>query len=303
MNKKTLILGVVLLILIALAYLYQGPIKNWQKNLGKPTNFLARLNIGKIDKIEVTRTNEITILEKQEKGWKIYGTKDFYAEKNLMDNLLESLRIAVNSQLEIVSNNKERKKEFGVDSNGVNVKIYEIGEKKIDFIVGKSGSDFVSSYISTPEIDATYSLKENLRRFFDREEWRDLTIFSNDKEKIDKIRFQYPNREFTIEKKDGSWQGTIPEKFSVSIDKIDKILNIMSDLAAVSIPEQTFKDTGLEKHLIIVQATGESTNNTLMVGSANKEGLYFAKKGDSDNIYLINKEQKDELDKWIWQLK
>ena len=34
-----------------------------------------------------------------------------------------------------------------------------------------------------------------------------------------------------------------------------------------------------------------------------EEELYYAKTGDSDNIYLITKEQRDELDKKIKELK
>lgn len=37
-------------------------------------------------------------------------------------------------------------------------------------------------------------------------------------------------------------------------------------------------------------------------GANDGEELYYAKKGDSDNIYLITKEQRDELDKQIKDL-
>jgi hypothetical protein len=141
-----------------------------------------------------------------------------------------------------------------------------------------------------------------LREVFEQAEWRDLTIFSSAKEKINKIRFQYPNREFTVEFKNDKWSGVLPEKFTVNQEKIGKIAQIMSSLKAREIPEQTFKNTGLEKHLIIIEAAGEAIDNVLMVG-ASQGGLSYAKRGESDNIYLIDKSARDELDKWIWQLK
>ena len=78
----------------------------------------------------------------------------------------------------------------------------------------------------------------------------------------------------------------------------------MSNLTAISIPEQTFDNTGLEKNNIIVEATGEGINNTIMVGDAedDEESRYYIKRGDSDNIYLITKEQRDALDNQIWDL-
>ena len=121
---------------------------------------------------------------------------------------------------------------------------------------------------------------------------------------------QYPDREFAIEKvKNGDkeeWQGTLPYKFKVSEEKINKILNIMTSLRATRIPEQKFEGTGLEKHLIIVEASGDDVDSVLMVGDTYKDGeeeLYYAKRGDSDNIYLITKEQRDELDKTIRDLR
>ncbi len=97
----------------------------------------------------------------------------------------------------------------------------------------------------------------------------------------------------------------MPYSFEVDEDKISEILNIMSSLNAISIPEQIFDNTGLEKNNIIVEATGEEVNNILMIGDAeNEEEIrYYAKRGDSDNIYLITKAQRDALDKQIWDLR
>lgn len=296
--------------MIALAYLYQGPLRKWQNNLGKPKNILAKIDPAKIDKIEITSTDNTTVLTKSEDAlagsaqarWKYNNTKDFYVDPDLMARALSSLREAAKSEFELVSNNPERKSEFKTDSAGLMVKVYRSDKKIADFIIGGSSSDDGNSYISTSQSRDTYLVKSDLRNAFEQAEWRDLTIFSTVKEKIKKIRFQYPNREFTVELKDNKWSGTLPEKFTVNKEKIDKISQIMSNLKAKEIPEQTFKNTGLDKHLIIIEAMGEAIDNILMVG-ASQGGLYYAKRGDSDNIYLIDKSARDELDKWIWQLK
>jgi hypothetical protein len=39
-----------------------------------------------------------------------------------------------------------------------------------------------------------------------------------------------------------------------------------------------------------------------MIGEANEDGLYYAKKAKSDNIYLVASEVKDTLEKTIAQL-
>jgi hypothetical protein len=303
MNKKTLILGGALIILIALAYIYQGPLRQWRANLGKPDNFLAKIDTEQISKMEIIKDSQTTILERESEKWKVGGTNDFYVKDSVIDNAIQSLKKAAEGELRLVSSNKEKKSVFKTDESGIRVKLYQAGELAADFIIGKTGSDFVSTYISLPDADNTYAVKANLFSSFNQNEWRDRTIFSSDKEKIAKIRFQHPNREFAVEKVEGIWQGTSPYKFDVDENKIDKILNIMSNLTAVKIPEQNFEGTGLDKRDIIVQATGEGIDNTIMIGDENDEGYYYAKRADSDNIYLISKWQRDELNKQIWELK
>ena len=303
MSKKNLVLGGILVVLIILAYLYQGPLKTWQENLGQPKNFLAKINTEEISRIEITQMGKQTSLEKESEGWKVAGTKDFFVKTAVADNLLSSLKDAGEADIELVSENKDKKNEFQTGISGIQVKLFQGEDEVRNFIIGKIGPDFDSSYVSQLDTDKTYLIKVNLFSPFNQPEWQDKVVFSSEKDKISKIRFQYPTREFTIEKKDDTWQGTIPYGFTVSLEKIEEILNIMSNLTAISIPEQDFSKSGLDQHLIIVQATGEGIDNTIMVGIANENDLYYVKKDSSDNLYFITKEEKNELDKQIWQLK
>lgn len=307
MSKKNLILGILLVVLIISAYAYQAPLKKWRDNMGKPENIFSKTKIDLIrrlaDKIEVIDNGKQIILSKQDQKWKYGGGKDFYADAAIMSKVFDELEKACLSEIELVSNNKERKSEFKTDESGVEVKIYQDGNIVLNFIAGKMAGNYANFYFSSPESAATFAVKADLAGAFRPYDWRDFTIFSSPAEKINKIRFQYPNREFTVELKDGEWVGTLPEKFSVNNEKIKTILDIMSDLKASEIPEQIFANTDLEKHLIIIQASGDGIGNILMVGKAAADGLYYAKKGDSDNIYLISKDERDMLDKWIWKLK
>lgn len=301
MSKKTLILAVALLALVVLAYLYQVPLKKWQSNLGKPKNIFAGIKIEAVDKIEIIEQGKTLILTKQDEKWKYNNSKDFYADISAMAKVFNELKAAVSSEAELISDNRERKSEFKTDNSGREIKLYRADKQIADFIIG-SGADLGFSYISLPKSTATYEVKADLEGAFRPAEWRDLTIFLTPEEKINKIRFQYPNREFTIEFKNGQWSGVLPNKFSVKAEKIKSIIYIMSKLRAAEMPAQVFSGTDLDKHFIIIEAAGEGVNNTLMIGGA-QDGRYYAKRGDSDNIYLITKGERDELDKWSWQLK
>jgi hypothetical protein len=303
MNKKTLTLGIILIFLVAVAYIYQGPFQDWRARSDKPENFLSKINVDAISKIEIIKKSETVALEKNEEKLKVAGTGDFYASESVAENLLKNLKDASEGDLELVSANKDKKIDFETDASGINVKIYQGDNAVADFIVGKYGNDYASAYISKADADETYLVKANLASALNQAEWRDLAIFKTDKEKISKINFKYLNREFTTEKAGEEWSGIAPYKFAVSKEKIDKILDTMSNLTAVKIPEQNLESTGLDKPNIIVEIFGEGVNNVLMIGNNNGEENYFVKKGDGNNIYLIAKSQRDELEKEIWELK
>lgn len=314
MSKKNINLAVALLVLLGLAYLYQGPLKNWNEKKEETKNFLSGIDFEKVDKIEITKNNILTVLEKDNEQWRVGGTKDFYLDEEASNSLVSAVNESIKADIEVVSDNESKKAEFKTDeNNAIKVKLFLSGEVGADFAVGKLSSDYTGTYISSAGSSETYLVKvSGLNRAFDRSDWYNKKIFSSDQEKISKIRFQYPTREFTIERsgegEDVKWEGTLPYVFNVNEEKIVEILKIMSELDATDIPKQTFEGTGLEKNLIIIEATGDGIDNTLMIGDARKgdlesEQLYYAKKGNSDNIYLIAKEQRDELDKQIRELK
>ncbi len=313
MNKKNLVLGGLLVILIAAAYIYQGPFKDWQANSSKPVNFLAKLNVDEINKIEITNNGENFGIEKVGDKWKISGTNEFYVKDNTAANLAAQLKAATKADMELVSENKDKKNELKTDDSGSRIKLMQDNNTLAEFIVGKMSGDYTSTYVSEPDSDKTYAIKINIANIFDKNNLYNKEVFNSDANKIAQLRFQYPNREFSVARKIASstdssddsnnWSGIIPYKFSVDQDKIKAVLDIMSKLSAAEIPDQNFSGTGLEKNSIIVQATGDGVDNTLMVGDDNGNGLYFAKRGDSDNIYLISEEQRDTLDQTISSLR
>jgi len=299
MSKKNLKLFIILIILIGVAYLYQGPFKNWEEKSGSPDNFLSSVNVEEINKIEITRSEGNSMLIKSDDKWKVEGDGDFYISENLAINLSQVLKDASESEFDLISSNVNKKSEFKTDISGIKVKFYQDSDLKADFIIGTLGSDFVSTYVSKVEINETYLVKANLFGAFSIQDWRDKTIFKSNKDNINKIRFQYPNREFSIEKKDDKW---VSGEQELDVEKVDEVLTVMANLSAINIPEQNFDGTGLEKNLIIIEAAGDFINNTIMVGEVNDNGQYYAKKGDSDNIYLITEAQRDILDKKIQDL-
>ncbi|PLX20920.1 hypothetical protein C0584_04005 [Candidatus Parcubacteria bacterium] len=303
MRKENLILGGVFLVLLLLAFVFE-PLMDWKNSLGGPDNFFEDVNFEDVTKINIEKNSEKISLERQGDKWKIGGTKDFFV-RDTDEIFVSYVEEAIDADFELAGNNIDKKSEFETDNSGARVSFEEDGELIVDFIVGKMTSDFSGSYVSLPDSSETYKVAANLSYAFNKDvnTWYDLMIFSDDAENVNKIRFQYPNSEFTVEKIDDVWSGTLPYSFSVSEEKIQSILEIMTSLNASNIPAQTFEGTGLEKHLIIIEASGDEVQNVLMIGDANENGEFFTKKGNSDNIYLISPETKETLDTRIRYLR
>ncbi len=303
MSKKNFFLIIALVLLIGLAYIYQGPYKNWQERRAQPKNFLAGINVEKINKIEVIKDGEATILLASGSKWKIDGTKDFYVSDSNANSLISDLKELVVAQLEVVSQNKDKKSDFGTDEDsGVVVKLEQDNNEMASFVVGKLSSDYMNTYISPINSDKTYQVKLDIYSLFSQDDWYDKTIFASDKTKINNVRFQIGGKEFTIVKQGEDWYATGTKSVKLSNDKVASVIDLMASLLASKIPEQKFDGTGLEKNQLIIQATGDGIDNTSIVGDSNGDDLYYAKKGDSDNIYLITKTERDGLNKQLKDL-
>ncbi|MFA6171543.1 MAG: DUF4340 domain-containing protein [Patescibacteria group bacterium] len=301
--KKNLYLLILLIILAGGAYLYEGPFQKWNESRKAPKNFLNTINFESADKIEIIRTEKTEVLNKDGERWKLDDGK-FYASSEAVSALKESFQKAQSSRFEIASANKEKKGDFDLTKEfGTEVRMSSGGKAIGDFLIGKLTSDYMGSYISQPDSADSYMLPVALASAFSPYEWRDLSIFKISKEKIEKLRFQYPDRELKFEKKDGGWQVVSPEKFKAEDTAVDEALAALAGLNAEAIPAQSFSGTDLEKHLIIVEAQGSEGNFTLMIGKDNGRGQYYAKRGDSENVYLIGKANRDLFDKKIGDFK
>ena len=302
MSKKNFILIIILIALAASAYIYQGPFKNWQQQKEVPKNFLAKVDINKVNKIEITKNGGTVTLVASVYRWKVENTKDFYVSDTAANSLISKLKEAVKDQLEIVSQNKDKKSDFSTDASGIAVKLKQDNQELANFIVGKTASDYLGTYISQENSDKTYLTKVDLASVFFQDDWRDKTIFASDKTKINKIRIQSAGKEFIIVKEGENWIATGTKAVKLNNDKVTSLADLLSSLVASEIPEQKFDSTGLEKNNLIIQATGDGIDNTLIIGNDNGKGMYYVKTGASDNIYLITKTERDNLNKQIKDL-
>lgn len=156
MNKKNITLGIILIALIAIFYLYQGPYKKWQLNQGKTTNFLSKVNADNIDKIKIIDGNSTTTLKKSNSKWSVEGQA---VDEQRINYLISQIKKASGENLDLISTNVAKKNLFQTDKSGKEIKLYINNSEVADFIAGKMTNDFQSSYVSTQTTDNTYIIQ------------------------------------------------------------------------------------------------------------------------------------------------
>lgn len=282
-----IILLIILILLVLASWGYQGPYQKWQHQRNLPYNFMQLK--GEINKIEIEGAKGKVTLDKEGELWRVKGQEGkFYASPVQMKPISETLNNLGDIELEVASNNPDKQADFLVAGPEALKIVLKSDKAEAKFNVGKATQNFSGSYVSRDKDTKTYRLKSvNLRQLLEREEWRDYSLFNLDLKKVESLRLQYPDHETKMSLRDDQW---VKDDGKVKYDKeqVEKIATTLVGLMAVEIPKQDFKPTGLAKPAMIIQFKGEGFDETLMLGAKGPQNTYYAKRGNSDNIYLIS---------------
>lgn len=286
----TYILGGIFIILVTIVFLLKG---NFGFLGSKPTRqFIPNLNIEAITKIELKEANQTYILEKRNNQWVVSSKDDVKANQEAVLRVLNKTKELTKD--EVASKNPEKKAIFQVDQSGLKVKFYKGETEVANFYVGKVGPDFSSTYIRKEGEDIVYLFKENIIRIFNQSDWRDLTILSFDKTKVKSLTLVKNEKPFVVEKVEDKWKLTSPLNVEVNQDKLNFVLNDLSNLKGKDIiTDKKENELGFEKPAlkITISFKEEGEQTILIGGKTSNEGDadYYAKKAGSETIFTLSK--------------
>ena len=108
---------------------------------------------------------------------------------------------------EIVSSNPEKRSIFQVDSTGTLVKIFQNGQERAAFMIGKQGQSYSETYVHNEQSNDVAVVDGSLAVWFNKavKDWRDKTILNIPKETITTIAFQYAGESFSLSLHDSVW--------------------------------------------------------------------------------------------------
>ena len=288
MNKKNLLLAIILLVFALAAYGYSFPYQAYLTRQASPTNFLAGSNLALVDKITITKQGTTSTLLKESDRWRVLGPGEFYVNSELAREALTTLQRLTTSTLSIVSRATSTKSSFATDSkSGTIITLWQGESKLTDFILGKS--DAAYSYLSQASSDLSYATVLDLSLFASVTDWRDPLIFTSDASTWTSLKLQNNLKKSTLqlEKKGEDWLAE-PAKTKLNKNKVQALLDTISALEADAIPLNQSLATGLDKPSLMISFSNSLLSNTLAVGALSNN-QYYVKRSDSANIYLLNK--------------
>jgi hypothetical protein len=246
-------------------------------------------------KIEVQgkAADESIVLEKSASGWSVPAEAGYPADPEGIREILDFVGSARADRK--VSDNPAKRGVFEVDDNGLKVKLEGAeGAVLAQVVVGKSGPDFLSTYVRKEGSDEVFLIDQSLRRIFVRvgpRQWRDKAIYRLSGPDITRLKWTREGKTVAVEADaSGNWTMTAPATAPARRDEVEALRNALStlqsdDFAAASASATTGLDAPYARMEFSLR---DGTTHTLEVGKENDRSQRYARRSGSDTLFLVN---------------
>jgi hypothetical protein len=245
--KHNLILLIVLIVFASVILLFEKPFENKTKKPREEASLLfPGLKVEQVKKIVVKKGNTTTTLENRDNLWCLLDKEDYPADPTIIEGVLKKIQDF--KKINLASRKKDKHSLFEVkEGMGVEVSLYGPDKKELArFLIGKTGPDFLSTYIRKADADDVYLYDDYLRADFDKQEnnWRDKTILAfNPNEAVTLTISKLKEKETIALTKDtqGHWQLEEPISSLAENPAIEKILTTLGNLKAADFADEEKK--------------------------------------------------------------
>jgi hypothetical protein len=287
--RTTLILALVLVVLAAAATLFETNRRKSLSSAGGPIFPAYRLE--KADAIEVDGGGRHVELKKSGENWLVVTEGSHPADPKLPKQILEAIEKFTTSTL--ISTSTERQTAFEVDSTGYTVRVHGGGKSLAAFVVGKSGPDFMSTYVRPVEKTSVYLVPIYLRTSVDRgdQSWRNMTLLEVEQADIRGYTTRNLKESVSVERQDdGTWQITEPIQARARADIMSSVLRSLATIRASGFADSTLTAAaaGLDPDTTsVVIRTADGSSHTIVIGSMNDARQSYTVRQGDPQIYLV----------------
>lgn len=264
---------------------------------------VVTLDTDQIQQLEVSAGAKSYKLAKNPDGqWDLVLPPPVRADSFAVDNLVGQFR--ARPMMSILAEDKKGAGQYGFGSPTLTVKLTSAAGTQTVVVGKKDGNNYDAMNSALEPVftiggDFVTALQK------DPSDLRDKNLFSFSSYDAKGIDITTPKDHRVFQQNDFKWKQTQPSAKDEPTDKMQDLLNALSDLRAFSFPKATpgsFAPFGLAKPLYTVKATFGDKNRveTVEVGSVGDK--YYARRGPDPVPGEVPKAQVDAIDKALGAL-
>jgi hypothetical protein len=292
MNRTTVILLVVFIVLAAIAYFYIfAPSGKERETSYKTSDIKISFDSASITKFSMLREGKTITLENQGGKWLVTAPGTYTANAKVVATMLGGIsHLKLGS---LVSSNPAKQNLFEVDSTGTKFTVTDRSSKSITMIIGKPGPAYSDFYLRLDGSNdvylgdgiTTYTLNQQLK------EWRDKSIFSAFQDSINGLIVDYRSRQFVLRKENSNWK---LNDDSIAVSEVTPVLSTLSNLNA-----DDFVDTipKLEIQPISVKVQGIVQGDLKFYPAAPDSSKYIVQASTNPQIFTMTKWMVQQITK------
>lgn len=288
MNKnKNIILGIVLLVLIVIAYFLTT--ERGEKTASyKMEEKLFSIDSALVDKLEIEQNGKKVVLVKSGANWQLTEPVNYPAYQSFVANALSSLK---NHKLASkVSDNPSNKDRFGFnDTNYTKVTVYQGGNLITQFLVGNSASGPSQTYIKKIDNNEVFLADEFLWNNIvkqDMSEWRDKLIISIPSGSINYMKFESKFGNYTVTR-DTSGNYFIG-KDSCKKTAVEGILNLLQNFNTQGFLDTVISDRKYDFVAEIGWGNNKTFINAFKYGTEENNPKYLMTVSNTSQIFVVD---------------
>jgi len=166
----------------------------------RTASFAKPLPWEQLTKITLAEEEKKIVLKKDSGQWWVENEKNLPADKNKIENLIDSLKAL--ERRELVSQNKEKHSLFEVDKEKPSVVLEFVDHPSVSLIVGKNSYSRGGTFIRFPQKDETFLVPSYLDAHLASENWKNLRVLESVSLETEKVSLAFPSQKksATVEK-------------------------------------------------------------------------------------------------------
>jgi len=255
------------------------------------------------DKIEgvtvKSSSGDHTTVEKQGNEWQMTQPAAVAADGAELSGITSNL--ASLEMQSVVDDQATDLKQYGLDPARIEV-TFKFAGKDQKLLLGQKTPTGGDLYAKVPDKPRVFLVASYLESTFDKSTFalRDKTILKINREKVDRVEIETPDRTVKVAKQGDDWRLTSPVDARADFGAVEGIIGRLNTtpMKAITAAEATdLKEYGLDKPAATVRVMSGSAQASLAIGKSAGEGVVYAKDLSRPMVFTVESALFDELKK------